>query len=248
MGSAGEMRFVLIQRLGMNGPTKRRPQRGRRQKQKPSAAQAPVHDPQAVYAALQNEVRHLHGYWKLYGQLFTDQAHVSVLGDAAPSTFRLMQESLAQSLEIGIGRLLDTTGNHQQWNLTLRRIPDLLRARGHRQRADEAEVLVAALKRQAVAIITRRHKRTAHSDLDVALGKVEIDPVTWQLIDEAVALIRKLMVYVEVEMRGESIKTQYERMVLRGDGNRLVRLLKKARAHGDCERKALGRPLRNQPS
>ena len=193
-------------------------------------------------------MRHLHAYWKLYGQLFTDEARVGVLGDAAPSAFHLMQASLAQSLEIGIGRLLDTAGNRQQRNLTLRRIPDLLRTRGHHQRADEAEVLVTALKRQAVAIITRRHKRTAHSDLDVALGKVAIDPVTWQLIDEAVASIREFMVYVEVEMRGASIKTQYERIVLRGGGDRLVRLLEKAKAHGDCERKALGRPLRNQPS
>ena len=209
----------------------------------------PAHDPQAVYEALRNEVTQLHGYWKLYGQLFTDETRNAILKDAADSAFGILQDALARCIEISIGRLLDSEGNQAQENLTLRRLPALLRARHHGEMAIDAESRIVALRKHAADIIKRRHKRTAHSDLGVALGKVSTDRVTWESVDEAVKHIRKLMVYVEEEMRGESVATAYDHIILNGDGDDLIHALEMADAHIDCERaKRRMPPRRRKPT
>ncbi len=222
-------------------PTKR-PKTTRQAKRQLHAAASPTHNPQAVYEALRKEVTDLHGYWKVYRELYTDERRIETLKDAANSVFGILQDALARCIEVSIGRLLDSPGNRQQSNLTLRLIPELLRARGHAEKAADAEVRLETLRRDAEAIITRRHKKTAHSDLDAALRAIAIDRVTWESVEEAVKQIRKLMVYVEEEMRGESIATLYERIVLDGDGDDLIKALQRGDAHIDCERAKRGLP------
>jgi hypothetical protein len=92
-----------------------------------------------------------------------------------------------------------------------------------------------------------RHKKVGHADLHVALGRVGLDPPTWPVIDEAVALIRKLMVHVEVALRGESVATAYDLILLHGDGDDLIDALNRAQAYWDDDRARRGLPPLRPP-
>lgn len=225
----------------MGPPSSKKP-RARRQGRAASPAPHSLLDPQAVYEALQFEVTQLHDYWKLYRDLYTDAEHVGVLSRAAQGAFGSLQEVLARSIVLAIGRLLDSERNRQQENLTLRRLPELLRAVGHPELVADVETRLAALREHSRAIVTRRHKRVGHSDLNVALGSLVLAPVTWPLIDRAAAMIRELMVSVEAAIRNRDVATSYEDIVLIGDGHDLVHALRMAEAHRECMRAKRGLP------
>jgi len=191
------------------------------------------------FSALQRAVTDLHGQWKLYGQLFTTQEQVATLDSAASSAFSIFQESLYGGIVLAIGRLLDTRTRD---TLTLERLPTLLRQRGKTALAAEARGRITALKKQCRILLTWRHKLLAHADIDVALWRVTLDGAAWNEIDGAVAAIRKLMKRVEAALRGRSIATVYEMIVLHGDGDDLIHALERAQAYRDDQRARRGLP------
>lgn len=119
---------------------------------------------------------------------------VSALDDAGRLVFRLWYGALTDSVQLGIARLLDPPSSHGFWNVSLLRGVELLAEDDERKIALGSRL--GEMRKRFDPIIMQRHKRIAHRDEDVAVGRQAIESVPPQLLDEAITGIRSI--YLEL--------------------------------------------------
>ena len=77
----------------------------------------------SLYDALWQEVAGLYGKWSEYVALFgTRESRVDLLNQAAPSFFRIVQDSLWEDVLLHIARLTDPPKSAGKSNLTVQRL------------------------------------------------------------------------------------------------------------------------------
>lgn len=129
----------------------------------------------AIYNALWQQLAWLHSKWAEYVDLFgTKESRITLMNEAAPRFFRIVQDSLWDDVLIHVARLTDPPKSAGRANLTIQRLPLLVDA------AVKAEVeskIAAALTRCAFAR-DWRNRRIAHGDYELALDLPSADPLT----------------------------------------------------------------------
>ncbi|MGZ8401653.1 MAG: AbiU2 domain-containing protein [Methyloceanibacter sp.] len=80
------------------------------------------------FAALWQEVAHLHMSWSEYVELFgTKPSRIDLLNSAAPRFFRILQDALWDETLLHIARLTDSPESGKgKSNLTIRNLPELV--------------------------------------------------------------------------------------------------------------------------
>jgi hypothetical protein len=139
----------------------------------------------AIYNSLWQQLAWLHSKWAEYVELFgTRESRVSLMNEAAPSFFRMVQDSLLDDVLIHVARLTDPLKSAGRANLTIQRLPLLVEV------AVKAEVdakIAAALTRSAFAR-DWRNRRIAHGDYELELdlpGANPLTPTSRQMVREA---------------------------------------------------------------
>lgn len=121
-----------------------------------------------IYDALWQQIAWVHTKWHDYVELFaTKESRVDLLNKAAPSFFRLVQDSLWENTLLHIARLTDppTTGKKQ--NLTIQRLPRLV---GHEPTRAKVQELVSVALSTSEFARDWRNRHIAHSDLDLSVS------------------------------------------------------------------------------
>ena len=143
----------------------------------------------SLYDVLWQEVAGLHGKWSEYVALFgTRESRVDLLNQAAPSFFRIVQDSLWEDVLLHIARLTDPPKSAGKSNLTVQLLTSAV---DH----PETKVAVAGLiaKAQLDAEFCRdwRNRRLAHRDLHLALARSAepLQPASRKKVDEALQAI-----------------------------------------------------------
>ena len=122
-----------------------------------------------LYSELWQEVAWAHSKWGEYMQLFgTKKSRVDLLNHAAPRFARLLQDSLWEDALLHIARLTDPAKSNGKCNLSVQTLtpyimdPDV---------NIKVQKLVAEAIERADFCRDWRHRRLAHRDLNLALGR-----------------------------------------------------------------------------
>ena|SRR5205809_463892 len=121
----------------------------------------------ALCYALFNQISRLHVKWEQYRSLYGHSAEpVDLLNEIAPNFFRTVQDVLLDEVLLHIARLIDSPESMGQKNLTLRRLPLLIRGKKFR---DEVQSSWQYNENTSFAR-DRRNALLARYDLELALG------------------------------------------------------------------------------
>lgn len=145
-----------------------------------------------------NECAWLHLKWAEYLLLFgTKSERVQLLNKAAPAFFRIVQDSLWEDVLLHLCRLTDSPQSAGKDNLTVRRLPSLVREERQAEIADLVEDL--QIKSEFARDWRKRH--IAHHDLALALGKSAkpLERATREGVDGALAALATLLDAVEIK-------------------------------------------------
>ena len=150
-----------------------------------------------LFHALWQEMAWIHVKWHEYCELFgTRPSRVDLLNEAAPLFFRIVQDSLFQDILIHITRLTDPPESCGKENLTILRIPSLLRDEQARAKVNEL-IKIACEKREFCR--DWRNRRIAHADYRLALNE-ETQPLegaSRQKVKEALEAISNVLNLVQ---------------------------------------------------
>ena len=121
----------------------------------------------SLFHELWQEVAWLHKNWKEYVELYgTKPSRIDLLNTAAPTFFRLVQDSLWEGTLLHLARLTDSPRSAGNPNLTIRRLPYLIDDLG--VKASVSSLVADAI--QATEFCRDwRNRHIAHRDLDLAL-------------------------------------------------------------------------------
>lgn len=142
-----------------------------------------------IYSALWQEIATLHFHWGEYVELFGNKpARITLLNDAAPFFFRMIQDGLLEMSVLHLARLTDapvSRGRNERTNLTIRSLPNLIAE-------PEFKATVATLINEAIAATDFcrdwRNRHIAHRDLKLAL-----DQPTTPLAEGSRAAVKKAL-------------------------------------------------------
>jgi hypothetical protein len=143
----------------------------------------------SLYDALWQEVAGLYGKWSEYVALFgTRESRVDLLNQAAPSFFRIVQDSLWEDVLLHIARLTDPPKSAGKSNLTVQRLTSAIDY-------PDTKLAVAELisKAQLDSEFCRdwRNRHLAHRDLHLALTCTAepLQPASREKVDAALQAI-----------------------------------------------------------
>ncbi|MFC1611120.1 hypothetical protein ACFL6C_09185 [Myxococcota bacterium] len=164
---------------------------------------------------------------KLYAD---DPATVALLNETAGNTFRVIEDSLFESIVLAIARLLDPAKTASQKNLTLQALIDCLRANGQQQLAKSLDSDLKTLKQAAASLRKHRNKRLAHTDCAIKEGASQLPALTMGIVRDAAAQVHKLLNRVESALSKSSTAFDYTTLTHGGPGS-LIRRLAEAKAY-----------------
>jgi len=176
---------------------------------------------------LNSDVTWLFHRWQAYKALYAkSEQRIDFLNETATSFFFVVQETLYDDVTLSISRLCDpaTSGGGRQTNATLERLVGLIAAEEDQPFHLTVSRLLAALRALVAPLKEYRHKRLAHADLEVAMGRAIIAGPSRDTIDRALTLIAELLNAVAHHYRDTTIL--FEHFVTPGGPDDLVGLLK----------------------
>ena len=117
---------------------------------------------------LWQDVARLHVKWHEFVELFgTKSTRVDLLNQAAPTFFRIVQDTLWEDIVLHIARLTDPPkSNSRTANLSIRNLPDLVSGDDVKAKVEE---LVRVIKDKSEFCRDWRNRRIAHTDLALAI-------------------------------------------------------------------------------
>jgi hypothetical protein len=123
------------------------------------------------YSQLWQEIAQLHISWAEFVELFgTKTSRVELLNRSAGHFFRMVQDSMWETIVLHIARLTDPSqspGGKDRLNLTLHNLPDLIS--DAKLKAEVVDLCKVATDSTGFAR-DWRNRHIAHRDLDLALG------------------------------------------------------------------------------
>jgi hypothetical protein len=122
-----------------------------------------------LYHALWQEVAWLYIKWEEYVGLFgTKPSRIELLNRAAPSFFRIVEDSMWDDVTLHVARLTDPPKSKGRANLTIQRLPNLV---DHLMTRDALASLIATAIGASDFCRDWRNRRIAHRDLNLALER-----------------------------------------------------------------------------
>lgn len=178
-----------------------------------------------IYNELQSEVTWLHGRWICYRQLFAHSPkRIELLNESASAFFYIIQEVLLDEVQVSLSKLTDpaTSGKHE--NLSLEQLQKRIEASADKALAEICRALLNKLHTQCEHFRTRRHKKLAHIDLDVALSVQTLPEVSRHMIEDALLTLRNYLNAIELHFN--DTEWGYEDFIMSSDGEALIATLK----------------------
>lgn len=183
---------------------------------------ATPHTFQELLKAIDDKMFMLQATWRIYRQLFgTSEARVELLNKFVPDGAGIIQRVLLDSVILAICRLCDAPGERRNKNLTLMRLVESLSPQPDAKQAAYFDKKLNSVKGLVDALRKHRHKRIAHSDLSIAMAKMDVLPgVSRQVVEDVLQAIRELLNTINLAYLHQEVA--YEFVELHGDGDALI--------------------------
>lgn len=181
-----------------------------------------------IPTALHPHVLQAHVRWSQFLSLFTQSdQQMLLLGQVAPTFFRLIQDALRDDAFIALSRLTDKSQTMGKGNLSLITLVEAAEATGDKPLAANLRSLMSQLLTKVAAIRAWRDKWLAHTDLAEALATAPLPSVKVQRgdIDDAFALTRQIISLVAQHLSKNPYP--YDSVYMIGDANALIAALQR---------------------
>jgi hypothetical protein len=197
-----------------------------------------------IYAALFQEVCHLHRKWGVFRHLYVSgQDVVDLINDAGGDFFRIAQTLLAHDIVLTIARLTDPKQSVGRENLCLEQLIHSIDESQYGPLRQNIEQIYSQLKPSFVFAKTYRNKLLAHYDLATKLAHLPEPPIpTTTDIEAGLQGIRDVMNAVPQYFTGLDIATvnYYDLVTRPGGENRLIARLRAAVGESSVATVSLG--------
>ncbi len=128
-----------------------------------------------LYHALWNELVWLYWKWEEYEELFGKKpSRIELINKAAGYFFRIVQDSLWEDTLLHITRLTDPPKSAGKENLTIRKLPDLIK---HDALKKKVVYLIETSVEKTGFCRDWRNRHIAHKDMGLALNAEEAEPL-----------------------------------------------------------------------
>jgi hypothetical protein len=158
-----------------------------------------------------------------------DPVSVDLLNTIAPGTFRVIQESLQDSIVLRISRMTDQPKTRSQDNLTLETLIEGAAKDGETKLVKRLRKKYPEVIRRVSSVRKLRHKVTGHTDRAVRLGVVPVPSVRLVEVSEAVESIGEFLNVFEDAVNGTT--SPYALSIMDGEAGVLLRRLREAVAY-----------------
>jgi hypothetical protein len=151
------------------------------------------HELGPLYAAMWQQVAWLHTKWEQYVELYgTKESRLTLLNDAAPLFFRVVQDTLWEDVLLHITRLTDSPKSMGRPNLSIRRFPAAIDDKATKL-AVEARIEEAMTASECCRDWRNRH--IAHCDLDLILNGAAqpLKPASREKVKEAIKALDSVL-------------------------------------------------------
>ena len=160
-----------------------------------------------LFHRLYNECAWLQITWAQYVELFgTKPERIDLLNQAAGLFFRIVQDTLWENTLLSLTRLTDPPESGGKNNLTIRRLPTLLKEADREEK--EVERLVSNANDATKFARDWRNRHIAHRDLSLSLGQgaEPLAPASRKQVKEAIDAVcnviqRVYLIYLHSELR-----------------------------------------------
>lgn len=151
----------------------------------------------SVYFQLYQEFSWLYIKWNEYVEMFgTKPSRIELLNKAAPLFFYVVQETLWREILLHIARLTDSEKTCGKQNLTIKRLPGLIKDKEIRNCIVE---LIEDVGKKTEFCRDRRHRILAHTDLGLSLQSENVKPLqpaSRESIRGALSAIEKVLTVI----------------------------------------------------
>jgi len=190
-----------------------------------------------IFDAIDLEVSFLHAKWKIFNQLYGDNKDsIELLNEVSPNFFRIIQDTLVDSVIITLSRLTDPSttriGENSRENLTFERLLESVDSVKYPTLISNLKKTLESLKISCKEIRIQRNRRIAHLDLKsiIIISEDDILPhVTKNMVEEVLKLCRVFM--NDISANYSDSEKAYELVSLNDDGRTMLVHLKKSRAY-----------------
>lgn len=182
----------------------------------------------AHWDALDEEVKWLHGRWKIFRQLFgTSPDRIELLNRSAAAFFRIIQDVLMDSVQLTLSKLADRSQTAGRQNLTLDRLVADINSLGDTALSSELNEILTEYRDRCAQMKNRRNKQLAHYDFDTLLNakSTPIPGPSREEIENGLEALRRFM--NTLQRKFTEAETAYHRIVLTTDGELLALVLKR---------------------
>lgn len=160
-----------------------------------------------LFRHIENDLYSLQSHWRIYTAWFgTNLERVNLLNQASGQATHLIEKALFETAMLSVCRLVDppTSNRGNSSNITVTRIPIVLAAN---PKVFELESLVESAKSTSQFARSWRNKRLAHSDFDVRMGTLNVEPASRRAMAGAIEAISKNVRWVGLELMDTTIIT-----------------------------------------
>lgn len=176
-----------------------------------------------LYDAMWQQVAWLHQKWEQYVELYgTKESRLTLLNQAAPLFFRVVQDTLWEDVLLHIARLTDRPTSVGNPNLSIRRFPGVIE---DAQTKLAVETLIAEALTASEFCRDWRNRHIAHKDLRLALdaSALPLKPASRAKVKEA---IRALDAVINaISSRYSDSTTHFDGIGTSGGGRSLLYVL-----------------------
>ena len=161
-----------------------------------------------LFYALYVEIAWLHDKWREFSELFgTSAERVEVLNEAAPRFFGFLHDMMWEDILLHISRVSDRPEIGNRENLTILRLPDLIKDLSLR---NEVQLLIDSATRNTLFARDWRNRQIAHRDLDLALGhdSKRLDDANRLTVREAIDAIDNVMYRLHSSYLGDGLSLE----------------------------------------
>jgi hypothetical protein len=184
---------------------------------------------------LRIETIFLHEAWKIFEQLYFDRGKAELAYRSANNFFVFVARAAVDSMLSAVARLGDPPSTCNRENLSLSYLVETVEKVVPPEVKREMRRHLSAFDNASEPVREWRNKMLAHKDLRAALGEgllpSGVTPETMRdVLSEITAILNVIDMYY-----GEG-EWKYDQVILDGDGDTVIELLKKAEAHKECIR------------
>ena len=178
---------------------------------------------------LHQEVVWLHGRWTMYTQLYgTNEARIDALNKVAPTFFAILQGILVDEVQLTLSRLGDPSRSGGRENLALETLTNRIDQLDIPHLAGELRRTLGKFRMACAAIVKRRNRRIAHSDLRTHL-RVDSEGLEGPSRAEINAALVELRSFMQtVYQHFQNSLMAYDQFAMTDDANSVLRVVAEA--------------------